>query len=364
MKTLLAACSAVLVSLTTTPVTQAVDWQVRQSPVDEHLYGITYGRGIYVAVGNHRTILTSSNGVRWTLRAHDTNGQDWLCSVAHGNGTFVAVGNGYQKDWPLSSPSTWGPPGSAGFSLNTNAAPIIVSRNGIHWRALWRGRDSLSTVVFGRGRFVAVGVAGSILNSSDGYHWSGPSTFYKDGQLLPAMTGYGWNYLPPAPTQLAYGNGLFIIRSWRGPTAISTNGVDWNIIYQPASCQSTLNLLTFASGRFVVGMCGLYADGEWYLGRLAVSARGTNWSDAAALSINMTVLGRGRNGGVVAGGRDAQGQSWIRTSSDGLDWSAPATATTAPVYGVATGLRGVVAVGAEGLIMRSPFAKKSLRVIH
>ena len=38
---------------------QTSEWQVRQSPLNEHLYGVTYGEGLYVAVGNNRTILTS-----------------------------------------------------------------------------------------------------------------------------------------------------------------------------------------------------------------------------------------------------------------------------------------------------------------
>jgi hypothetical protein len=51
-------------------------------------YGVTYGNGIYVAVGygptNH--VMTSTDGINWTARvAADENGWN---SVVYGNGIF------------------------------------------------------------------------------------------------------------------------------------------------------------------------------------------------------------------------------------------------------------------------------------
>jgi hypothetical protein len=51
---------------------------------------VTYGDGLFVAVGDGGAILTSLNGVAWTQRTSPTS--NWLWSVAYGNGTFVAVG--------------------------------------------------------------------------------------------------------------------------------------------------------------------------------------------------------------------------------------------------------------------------------
>lgn len=353
MKTVLTACIAALLLLTNNLHAQTPDWRVRQSPVGEHLYGVAYGKGVYVAVGNHRTILTSPNGRSWTVRARNTNSPGWLCGAAYGNGVFVAVGNGYQRDWPLSSPSTWGPPGSDGFYLGTNLAPIVVSRDGIRWRSVRRGEQSFSAVAFGRGRFVAAGLGG-LMTSRDGHSWLYPTNFYRDGQRIPISgAGIGWGYLPPAPTQLAFGDGMFVVRSWRGATMISTNGLDWISVRAPASCQSTLNLLTFGGGRFVVGTCALYGE-DWLLGKLSVSSDGVNWSTAGALSTYITALGPGHNRGVVVGGWDMDRRSWLKTSPDGLDWTRAATPITAAPYGIVYGLRGVIVVGANGLIMHSP----------
>jgi hypothetical protein len=52
---------------------------------------VTYGNGLFVAVGTGGTILTSPDGVNWTVQA---SGGNHLHSVTYGNGTFVAVGEG------------------------------------------------------------------------------------------------------------------------------------------------------------------------------------------------------------------------------------------------------------------------------
>jgi hypothetical protein len=54
------------------------------------LNGVTYGNGLFVAVGDDGTILTSPDGVNWT--AADLGDGQPLYGVAYGNGLFVAVG--------------------------------------------------------------------------------------------------------------------------------------------------------------------------------------------------------------------------------------------------------------------------------
>jgi hypothetical protein len=54
------------------------------------LNGVTYGNGLFVAVGRNGIILTSPDGVSWTRQTPPTS--NWLYGVTYGNGTFVAVG--------------------------------------------------------------------------------------------------------------------------------------------------------------------------------------------------------------------------------------------------------------------------------
>jgi hypothetical protein len=55
------------------------------------LYGAAWGVGQYVVAGTGGTILSSSDGVTWTVRNSGTSAG--LASVAYGNGSFVAVGD-------------------------------------------------------------------------------------------------------------------------------------------------------------------------------------------------------------------------------------------------------------------------------
>ena len=64
-------------------------WLLRAAPSHSSL-GITYGKGMFVAVGRGGTILTSTTGVAWTNQVSGTDLS--LQDVIFGNGLFVAVG--------------------------------------------------------------------------------------------------------------------------------------------------------------------------------------------------------------------------------------------------------------------------------
>ena len=66
---------------------------------DLYLTAVTYGNGLFVAVGDRNAILTSPDGVTWTQRASGTVG--FLRGVTYGNGTFAAVG---ERSTILTSP--------------------------------------------------------------------------------------------------------------------------------------------------------------------------------------------------------------------------------------------------------------------
>jgi hypothetical protein len=56
------------------------------------LSSVTYGDGLFVAVGERGIILASPDGVSWTLRNSGTSRD--IYGVIYGNGLFVAVGTG------------------------------------------------------------------------------------------------------------------------------------------------------------------------------------------------------------------------------------------------------------------------------
>src|SRR4051794_40309060 len=68
-------------------------WQARETGLTTSLNGIAYGAGIFVAVGDQQTILSSSNACTWTVRRQNSASPLRLRGVTYGNGLFVAVGS-------------------------------------------------------------------------------------------------------------------------------------------------------------------------------------------------------------------------------------------------------------------------------
>ena len=162
-----------------------VNWTWRTSGTREDLQAVTYGNSTFVAVGMHGTILTSRDGVTWTQRT--LGADDWLNGVTYGNGLFVAVGY--------------------------NGA-ILTSRDGVNWTRRTSGtREDLQAVTYGNGLFVAVG-GGTILTSPDGATWTARAS--------------GTDYLLNG---VAYGNGLFVAVGGPvgggGAILTSQDGVTW-----------------------------------------------------------------------------------------------------------------------------------------
>jgi hypothetical protein len=70
------------------------NWTTITSNTNNWFYGMAYGNvsgnNMFITVGDYGTLLTSADGVAWTLQnSGDTH---HLFGVGYGNGTFVAVG--------------------------------------------------------------------------------------------------------------------------------------------------------------------------------------------------------------------------------------------------------------------------------
>jgi hypothetical protein len=129
-----------------------LDWGATGTGKSGHaLRGVTFGKGIFVAVGDDGVVYTSANGVEWIQRNSGTSVD--LLGVVYGQGIFAAVG----------APD----PG------NGNQAVIRTSSDGINWIPAASGTVyTLRGAAFGMGHFVAVGDHGTILVSEDGQHWT------------------------------------------------------------------------------------------------------------------------------------------------------------------------------------------------
>jgi hypothetical protein len=67
-------------------------WTKRTSGIVEGLSDVTYGAGIFVAIGSKGRILDSPDGKHWTVWLDTQGFEQNLFGVCYGNGTFVIVG--------------------------------------------------------------------------------------------------------------------------------------------------------------------------------------------------------------------------------------------------------------------------------
>ncbi len=196
------------------------NWTLRsQSVTSARLNAVANHDGTFVAVGQRGTILGSADGILWTTRSSGTSSN--LFGVGFGGGKYIAVGEAI-----LSSleGAAWVPSNyrvssntlqSVAYGNSTYAAvgangTIITSPDGLTWTRVGSGTSGpLTGVAFGPGRFVAVGRGGVMLTSSDGVSW---------------VTG------PPGadfPDGIGYTDGLFVIYSSGGGLLSSPDGTTW-----------------------------------------------------------------------------------------------------------------------------------------
>ncbi len=121
-------------------------WISKVSETIEDLRGVVSGGGIFVTVGMFGTILTSAdNGATWTSQASGLSADLDFYGIAYGNGMFVAVGENYAS----------------------GTGQIMTSADGTTWLSRTSPilQDQLLAVAFGKGTFVALSFTGAIIQS-------------------------------------------------------------------------------------------------------------------------------------------------------------------------------------------------------
>lgn len=139
----------------------------------------------------------------------------------------------------------------------------------------------------------------------------------------------GWSTLQPSmppilPTDLAFGNGMFVSVGYSGAVLTSTDGLRWT--RRNLGTGARLDSVVFADGRFVVGGA---ADRLTAKGSFFVSHDGVGWirvevdlpADGIPLNIVKIAHGNGRFVAIDLYGR-------VLHSTDGLQWQLGTTPST------------------------------------
>jgi photosystem II stability/assembly factor-like uncharacterized protein len=253
-------------------------WTQRTSPPSPfgarvHLYDVTYGNGLFVTVGgDNGTILTSPDGTTWAKRNSMTSND--LYGVTYGNGLFVTVG---EYGTFLTSPdgTTWtkspsdasataaGPPGLAPriyygnglfVAVGGDNGTILTSPDGTTWAKRNSGTSNdLYGLTYGNGLFVAVGDNGTILTSPDGSTWAKRNSGTSEEFL-----------------GVTYGNGIFLTIGLDGNILISPDGTTWTEgSYENSYSYGFFKAATYGNGLFVTVSKN---------GAIQTSPDGTTWT--------------------------------------------------------------------------------------
>jgi hypothetical protein len=261
------------------------------------LKDVSYGAGVFVAVGNGGAIYSSPDAITWTARTAPNTAN--YTDVAYANGRFIAVGGttgsaaypvAYSDDgiiWSLpSSPFSITRTGiSYGngiwVAVGTNAVSISDD-NGDTWTTT-TGLTALgpaSGVSFGNGLFCAVALGGGIITSTDGLTWT--SIYIANSGVL---------------LDVAFGNQRFVTVDVNGRVFISTDAVTWT--QTRSSDGDTWRTITYGNGIFVAFADTSGGDNVMY------SISGTNWiklSDVPNYSWQGSTYGNGAFVAVGNGG--------------------------------------------------------------
>lgn len=308
------------------------------SGVSSDLNAIAASPNQVVAVGENGSILTSPDGVAWTVRSVAESTLNLKFSAVVWDGVqFVAVGS----DAP-----------GGGEWLGV----IYTSDAGVVWtrRYLSTTADSgFNTVAFGRGLLIAAGNSGTVLSSADGVVWEPVSV--PEVNALQTVTG------------VAYGGGVFVLTSldtlktaggWSNPgggrISTSVNGKSWVTRTSGSSVENlpALRSIAYVNDRFV--------GSSWYSGLRVSTDGGQTFTTSRTSSEELSVFAGG------AGLYFVSGESWEASgdqnakvainllSMDGQQWSkVSAPVGASGVSGIALFNSQLLSVGTAGAIYRS-----------
>jgi len=160
---------------------------------------LSYGNGIYVAVGGTASAASSTDAVTWVTRTIPTLGAGTYSAVTYGNGYFVAISTG---------------------NLVT-----AISTNGIAWSAGGNlpSNTTWTSVTYGNGRFVAVASGGRVT----AFSIDNGTTWYSYSVGLPVSATW---------STIKYGQGLFFaVAQATTSAATSPDGINWTLRTMPGT---------------------------------------------------------------------------------------------------------------------------------
>lgn len=309
-------------------------WLQVPQPSTDGVAAITFGGGVFVALGFAGSIATSDDGVDWVLR-READGWENFHEACHGAPGFVALS------------------GSA----------VFFSSSGEFWEKVYTPpAGSPKHCVFAEGRFLGVDSDAWLHFSPDGRTWQltgqrlpFPATrlLHDGGQYLAVMSDSAGVYVSPdgdqwtrqdSPTSIAVWDALFaggrLVMVGRAGGIVSGPSVGQLETVSAGINDRLVGIAAGPPGAVVV-------SADRYL--VAFSPDGFSWQALPlALSGRSTFVRYSRERFLMGG---EQGRMW--TSADGREWLAALLDRTAKLRDLATDGQVEVLVGQSSLLLYS-----------
>ena len=301
-----------------------VTWSKKDSGTRWFLASVTYGNNLFVAVGGGGLIRTSTNGETWTKRSYGDSAT--LYSVIYATDKFVAVGAGGVivtspdgASWTVRRSPQSGQMDlrsvveSGGKILAVGGRQTIITSSdvGINWTRTNHNstatinRDFLHDAIHANGKFIAVGLKGVVLTSTNGTAWT-PST---PGPLSSLFQGEKKHLYSITHNGISGTGGKYVVTGNEGTVITSSNGTSWTTI---SDIRPYLRDVTYAAGKFVA--VGAYNKES---GAVRYSTDGSTWITSEPVGIKRLLAVIHGGGKFVAVG----GKGSIVSSSDGVNWT-------------------------------------------
>lgn len=294
-------------------------WLTPYASIRNWLWDIHRLPGFYITAGDYGTVMTSGNGVDWTLELVPpavTN--TTLLGIGGNTNLLLAVGDGGSV---ICSPQI------LTNIVFTNETGIVVTQVvgsvGVVWHSIPKPttNDLQGVAVLSNSLFVVTGSKGTLLTSLDGSNWTARAS--NTTNLLTSVTEW------PGGLVAVGDNGTVVTSpdgiSWTRSTVNTTN---W--LYRVRWLNNTL----LAAGQN--GTIMTSTDGITWSNRTSGTSQWLN--DLAFIGDTWFAFGVGGT---------------VLTSSNLVNWTSRGTVTRKALYGAATDSKQLIVVGVEGVILRS-----------
>lgn len=297
-------------------------WQMPFDSPRHWLWDLVRVDDLYVAVGDRATVMTSGDGVNWSLElVPEAVTNSIFLGVGGSTNLLVAVGDAGTIIISPSLETNLPPSGGTGSGPAGTNRPS--SSLGVIWFALPRlGTNDLQGVAYGQGLYVVTGAKGSVFTSPNGTNWTRRTTPVTN--FLSSVTAWP---------------GGFVASGDDGALLTSPNGINWTV--RSAGTTNWLYRVRYLGTNLIaVGQNGTIrtsSDGINWVARTSGTSR---WlTDVTLIADTYFVVGQGGT---------------VLCSTNLATWSPVGTITAKDLYAAATDSRQLIVAGVEGLILRSP----------